>query len=248
MLFLTIKRMFKNGNVCVTGLRGAGKDTLMGNVIARQYRHKLYASNLDYTHGKNFVPVDFKAMNLGENDYKAFVSGNLKQYVYPYPLGSDIFISDAGVYFPSQYCNELNRDFKYFPAFFALSRQVARANIHINVQNLNRCWDKIREQSRTYICCRWCKVLFHKLVIQKVTIYDKYDACLRDVDPIKIQAPALNPQALEQARVAREQFKERNGKVRNGILIYWNKSKHDPYYFEYLLRTSRKEQNDEKNK
>ena len=45
MRFKRIIRYFKRGNVCVTGLRGTGKDLLMGNVIAR--RKKNYVSNLN---------------------------------------------------------------------------------------------------------------------------------------------------------------------------------------------------------
>ena len=46
MRFRKIVKMFKKGNVCITGLRGTGKDVLMGNVINRvKYP---YISNLDY--------------------------------------------------------------------------------------------------------------------------------------------------------------------------------------------------------
>ena len=40
------KRYFKVGNVCVTGLRGRGKDMLFANVVSRSTRQ--YISNIDY--------------------------------------------------------------------------------------------------------------------------------------------------------------------------------------------------------
>ena len=41
-----IIKLFENGNVNVTGLRGTGKDVLFSNVIAR--RKSKYISNVDY--------------------------------------------------------------------------------------------------------------------------------------------------------------------------------------------------------
>ena len=44
--FTSVKKMFSQGNVCVTGLRGTGKDMLMSNVISS--RKLPYISNMDY--------------------------------------------------------------------------------------------------------------------------------------------------------------------------------------------------------
>ena len=41
-----IVKLFEQGNVCVVGLRGCGKDMLFANVIAR--RRQPYVSNTDY--------------------------------------------------------------------------------------------------------------------------------------------------------------------------------------------------------
>ena len=46
MLFQKIRKLFKKGSVCVTGLRGTGKDLLMSNVVVRN--KKPYISNIDY--------------------------------------------------------------------------------------------------------------------------------------------------------------------------------------------------------
>lgn len=56
-----IKRMFEDGNVCVVGLRGRGKDMLFANIIAR--RRKEYISNTDYkVKGKNASKTVFFAL------------------------------------------------------------------------------------------------------------------------------------------------------------------------------------------
>lgn len=46
MNFKKLIRLFEDGNVCVCGLRGRGKDLLMSNVAVR--RGLDYISNIDY--------------------------------------------------------------------------------------------------------------------------------------------------------------------------------------------------------
>lgn len=238
MLFRSLIKLFENGSVCTTGCKGKGKDLMMSNVAVR--RKKPYISNLNY--GGDYSPFEFSKVDIG-NTYDDILKGCPNKYVFPYALGTDIYLSDVGVYFPSQYCNQLNRDYPTFPYYMALSRQLSENNVHINVQNLNRCWDKIREQSDTYIRCLWCKVLFSKkdkktgkktggLVIQKITIYDKYEACLNRVKPCRVKIPLLANRELRlRYQMHIDTFEERNGKVKNKILIYFNKSSYDTNYF-----------------
>lgn len=235
MRFKKVVKMFEKGNVCVTGLRGTGKDMLMSNVVVR--RSDEYVSNIDYGGKKShYNELDFKKLDLGGNNYKNLLEGNVKYYKYPYPVGSDIYISDVGVYFPSQYCNELNRDYKHLPMYMALSRQLSHNNVHINVQNLNRAWDKIREQSDIYIRCRRCKVFFGKIVIQQITTYDKYQSCVDRVEPCKIRVPTLAKREVkENAKMYLDKYRNSYGKIKNHLLIYWNKSTYDTYYFEKLF-------------
>lgn len=228
-----IIKLFDSGNVCVTGLRGTGKDLLFGNVIAR--RSKPYVSNLNYTNDNYYNVLDLNKLDLGKNTYKDFISGKLNHFEYPYVIGSDIYISDCGVYFPSQYCNELNKNYQFFALYQALTRQVSENNIHINVQNLNRCWDKIREQSDIYIRCKKC-IYIKGLVIQLVTIYDRYDSCLKRLEPCKISVPLFcSKEVKQQSKMYLDNFYNMNGSVKNKILIYFNKSKHNTLYFKDLL-------------
>ena len=64
MSLKNILKLFKNGNVCVTGLRGTGKDVLFGNVIYRLFtkNHIPYISNLDY--GGYYIPLVLKDLNI----------------------------------------------------------------------------------------------------------------------------------------------------------------------------------------
>lgn len=226
-----IKR-FENESVCVVGKKGRGKDMLMSNVVMR--RKLPYVANINY--GGSYLPLDLQAIACGGNTYKDFLNGTVKPYTYPYADGTDFYISDIGVYFPSQYCNELNRDYKQIPVFMALSRQLGLASIHFNCQALNRAWDKLREHSDCYILCRSCKVLFGKLVIQKVRIYDKYESALNAIPPYRVHIPLrAGKEATMNAKIERERYYCMNGEIQSGTLIYWNKSNYDTRAFKKML-------------
>lgn len=91
-----VKRLFKRGNVCVTGLRGTGKDLIFGNVIHSRKKEP-YVSNLDY--GGKYNEFFYQDVDLGGNTYDTMLSGPLF-YEYPFDPGTDIYISDVGCYFP----------------------------------------------------------------------------------------------------------------------------------------------------
>ncbi len=226
-----IVRLFEDGNVCVSGLRGRGKDMLMANVVCR--RKAAYVSNMDYggIHHE-FEPRNF---DCGGNTYKSFISGDIRPYVYPYEDGVDIYISDAGIYFPSQYCSELNRDYGYFSTFMALSRHLGDCNVHFNVQNLNRCWDKIREQSDIYINCNRCIVLFGKLVIQVVTLYELYDSAVKRVPPFRLSKPWLSPARRFTWECQKQSYDVSYGSIRRKLLIYLNRSNYNTRRFKEVL-------------
>lgn len=234
-----VVKLFNDGNVCVVGERGAGKDMLFGNVIAR--RKLKYISNVEYARkGVNlpYIRLNFDDIDCGGNTHKNFVEGKILPYKYPYELGVDVYISDVGVYFPSQFCNELNKDYRQVPVFMALSRHLGECNVHINVQNLNRAWDKLREQSRTYITCNKCKVfrIFKKqLVIQTVTMYEKYQSCVDNVPPLKLPILSLLGKDKMMCRLYKLNYKISHGEVKRRTLIYWNKSNYNTHIFREML-------------
>lgn len=170
-------RLFEKGNCIVSGLRGCGKDMAFSIVV--NTRKKNYISNIDYSSPKKKFKrfeFDVKVWELSGNTYKDFADGTLKKFVYPYPDDIDYYISDAGVYFPSQYCTELVRCYGGAPFFQALSRHLGDCNVHCNVQNMPRLWDKIREQSDIYIRMDKCKV-FKKIVFIRSYVYEMEESC-----------------------------------------------------------------------
>lgn len=236
-----ICKLFEQGNVCVVGEKGSGKDMLFANVIAR--RKLDYISNTEYDRKSPIKNVWHKLslseIDCGGNTYKNFIEGNIKPYKYPHPLGVDVYIADVGVYFPSQFCNELNRDYKQIPCFMALSRHIAEANVHINIQNLNRAWDKLREQSRTYITCIKSRVIRlpfkNQLVIQKVRIYEKYQSCVDNVPVLRLPFWIFFSKDKMMARLYRLNYQIQHGKIKQKTLIYLNKSNYDTHIFRSML-------------
>jgi hypothetical protein len=229
---------FEKGNVCVVGLRGCGKDMLFANVIAR--RKQPYISNTNYKSKRSvYIPLEFSKFDV-KNNWENFVSGDIIPYDYPYPEKCDTYIADCGVYLPSQYCNELNKKYPQFPVYYALSRHIADANVHFNVQNLNRVWDKLREQSDTYIRTTSCKVL-GKIVFQRIVVYDKYQSCCDRVEPYKhiripfIASKELRAMLRQKDEELKRKFDETHGKVKAYRLIYFNRSKYDTRLFKGVL-------------
>lgn len=238
MRFKKIVKLFNDGNVCVTGVRGTGKDLIFGNVIARKRGVKSYVSNLNY--GGDFYPLDFNKIDCNGNTFEELISGDLYPYEFPYPMGSDIYLSDAGIYLPSQFCNKLNERYKGIATYQALSRQLSANNFHCNSQNLNRIFDKIREQSDTYIRCRKCIYLFG-LVIQFITIYDKAQSCIDRVNPCRVKKPLFSNVKKVDIDIYKDNFYNTHGTVENRILIYFNRSKHDTIAFRELMKNGKKE-------
>lgn len=231
-----LKRIYNKNSVSICGKKGKGKDMLTANIIARR-RSRYYISNVDYKL-KNKVYIPFVPQKIKTNNtYRNFIDGDTKAYYYPYPDNADIYISDCGIYFPSQYNGELNRDYKDIPVFMALSRQLGNCFVHTNSQALNRVWDKIREQSDIYISCQECYVI-GKLVIQNIRIYERYESACDNVPPFSLKCP-LNAERRQKYEIEKQRYHIQYGKIKSCTLIYFNKSKYDTRLFKTLLETER---------
>ena len=231
MRFKKVIKLFEQGNVCVCGLRGRGKDLLMSNVVVR--RKLPYVCNIDY--GGERYPFNYSDLDCGSNTYQNFIRGSVNYYRYPFPDGTDVYLSDAGIYFPSQFCSELNRQFPYMSVFQAISRHVGNCNFHFNAQNLNRVWDKIREQSDLYILCRRCFYV-GGFVFQWITIYDRYQSALDRQKPLRLPLPLFASREVKlRARIEMEQYEAAHGTIKNRILFYKNRSTYNTRQFKEIL-------------
>lgn len=232
-----ICKLFNNHSVAVSGEKGSGKDLLMSNVIARR-KSKYYISNTDYNiKGKTFIRLNLNKFMTG-NTYIDFINNTIKPYIYPYRDGIDIYISDCGVYFPCQYNNELNRQYKEFPTFMALSRHLGDCYVHTNCQALTRVWDKIREQSSRFILCKGAKVLFKRIVVMKVRVYENRESAEMEVQPFR-STFTMNKDKRERQFQEKTAYLNQHGKITTHFLIFKNKSNYNTRMFKELLENEK---------
>ena len=97
-------------------------------------------------------------------------------------------------------------------------------NIYVNVQNLNRLWDKLREHADYYIDCRGCKRIFGRLFVLKCTFYDKYEAALQRLEPFKADWRILGRDKQQQA--LKKQYDSTNGTIRKMQIFFRISRKH----------------------
>lgn len=230
-------RLFKRYSVQVCGMRGRGKDMLFGNIIAR--RNEPYISNTNY--GGKFIPFDYDKLDVGLNSYHNFISGNLNYYEWPYADGIDIYLADIGVYFPAQYCNELNKRYPQMSTLQALIRHLGNSGFHCNVQRPGRAWLNIREHYDKFVCCNFCKVFFGKVVLQKITIYDRYDSFEQNAPVFPLRKPIFNANRRFQWEMQYANYLIAHGNIKSHWMLYWNKAKYDTRIFKEMLKNGKKE-------
>jgi hypothetical protein len=219
---------FKSKNVIVFGKKGDGKDVLFADVIAQ--RRVKHLSNIQYDKRTEVMPLGY--LSVAPNTFPEFIAGEVQVVPKRIYERVDYYLSDGGIYLPSQYDSLLNKLYPSLPIFYALSRHLGAMNVHTNVQNLERLWIKLREQADYYIRCRGLVKLFNKPLILfghmflKITHYEDYkDACelLRPIHKI------MNGDAAAVARSERGLIKE------NLVAIPIRRLKYDSRYFHKVL-------------
>lgn len=221
-----IVREFKHCNVIVFGKKGNGKDVLFQKVI--DTRKDTYFANLDY--GGDFNIVSLKDISVSPNTYDDFINGKITKIDKNELMeNKDIYISDGGIYLPSQYDTKLYKTYPSFPIFYALSRHLYNNNVHVNTQNLSRVWKALREQADYYIKCRGVLNLGFGLLV-KTTEYEKYESALNGVEPIK----ALLFNKINKADI--QQYVAKNGFIKKGFIFIFKKHiKYDTRAFSKII-------------
>jgi len=169
---------FDNFDVGVYGLRGSGKDVIFAHCINLQ--GKKHYSNIWYNCQTEVR--DLKDLNVGGNEYPAFINGTLQRFTPNFDEGFHFYISDAGVYLGCQYNKELNQNYGELPIHIALRRHLYDSHVHTNSQALNRPWDKIREQQGCFIHALGTKIYGDFLLVDAIS-YTKYESAIECMPP-----------------------------------------------------------------
>lgn len=211
--FLTKRRLiktFRNNNVIVFGKKGTGKDLLTEEIIS--CRKAPYYSNIDYGGKCTLIKAD--DMKLGKNTYNNFIKGVIEPTKKEWNENIDWYFSDVGIILPSQYDSILHKYYPSYPIFYALSRHLYNANVHVNTQNLERVWKALREQADSYIkTLKVIKLGFCFLI--KTRQFDRYQSAVNDIRPIKHRL--LN----KYSKGDQDTYEASNGEIKEGWLIVW---------------------------
>lgn len=222
-----IKRRFKRCNVIVFGKKGTGKDLVFNKAI--NLRKQPCYTNIPYA-DEYCQLARIQDFAVSPNTYRNFLDDNIQ--VIPKTLNErmDFYISDGGIALPSQYHGELDKKYPSLPIFYALSRHLVNANVHINTQNLNRVWDKLREQADTYIRVERTINVFGFL-FTTFTVYDYYESAKQCLQPYphSIFSSSYNT-------AQRNEYIAVNGQIERHIICQHKSTvKYDTRYFHKVV-------------
>lgn len=220
-----IIKLFQSDSVIVFGKKGKGKDLLFQHVIKK--RKKPYYSNVPYGYKYEFLSMS--DISLDPNTYESFIDDTIIKVPNKLKDKQDYYISDAGVYLPSQYHSLLDKKYKSFPIFYALSRHLNLMNIHMNTQSLTRPWDKIREQAGYYIQAVG-KISLPFIIFHRVRIYDRYQTAKMEVRPLKrVMSNQFN-------NAISRQHESNNGLIKEKWIFTLKRNiKYDTRYFKNIV-------------
>lgn len=220
-----ILKNFKTCNVIVYGKKGTGKDLVFQKVINK--RKDKYYSNISY--GGKYKHVSLKDVAIPKNTYINFINDKVEKCDRFFTEKKDIYISDIGIFLPSQMDSTLHKTFPSMPIFYALSRHLYNNNIHCNVQNIERGWKALREQADFFINTRYTiKLPF--FLITKVVTYEKYQSAIQYLQP-------LNSRILNKYSKAKvDEYNAINGNIKIGYIIQRkSKLKYNTRAFEKVI-------------
>lgn len=231
-----IKSAFENGNVIVSGRKGFGKDILFQSVI--NWRKKPYLSNLNY--GGKFQPFIFKDLELTPNTYHNFVKGTIEKVEKKENFEkTDIYISDGGVYLPSQADYLLHKTYPSLPITYALNRHLYENGIHVNAQRIERIWKALREQADYFVLMRKRPLKLPFFIVLFTTEYDRYESARQELQPM------VNTIFNKYSKAEKNLFTANHGLVKNGLIIVRKSTlKYDSRAFHeiiYGVKAPRKE-------
>lgn len=222
-----IKRAFIEGNVVVSGRKRYGKDILFQAVI--HWRNEPYYSN--YSYGGQYNHIDLHELELNPNTYDNFIDGNV--YLVPKDEGlekHDIYISDGGIYLPSQADSKLHKTYPSLPITYALTGHLWANGIHVNTQRLERLWKALREQADYFIRIRKRALKLPFVFVVFTTEYEKYESARQELNP-------LGSRLFNKfSKAEMDKYKAQNGFIKNGFIIVPKKYlKYDTRAFHEII-------------
>ena len=218
---------FNRFNVIVFGKKGTGKDLFFQSIIRK--RKKPYYSNISYGYDQR-KHISVGDISVAPNTFDNSLENNFVKVPRVFEEKIDFFISDGGIYLPSQYDSSIDKKYPSMFIFYVLIRHLYNSNIHINYNgSITRLYKKLREQADGYIKMRR-SIRFFAWMIMLGTYYDKYESAEQSLLPLKVAM--LNKYSKADALL----YKAQNGDIRDFFIFIPLKSiKYDTRYFKNKL-------------
>lgn len=221
---------FKKCNVVVAGKKGSGKDLFFQKIINK--RKEVYYANIPY--GGDYKRNKLTDYNIIDKNgkiltYDNFLRDDIFKTKHKFLENADHYISEGGILLPSHMDSVLHKRYPSLPVYYALSRHLYNSNIHVNLQNFERLWKPLREQSDFYVYVhKTIKLPF--VLITLYSTYDNYNSAVQRLKPVK--ARILNKYSKAEMDI----YKATNGDIRSGWIIQLKRNvKYNTRYFETLL-------------
>jgi len=223
-----LARWFTLGSVIVFGSKGRGKDLIFQKVI--NVRKKPHYAVMPYGPLTTVLPL--REFQAGDNTFHDVIEETIRKFKSNYKRYYDYYISDGGIYLPSQCDVELSKKYPSMPIAFALSRQWWDSAIHINAQNLERIWKKLREQADIYIKAVGRIKLPFLGILVCARYYENYDTAVKGQLPLRIPHKILKTLDKQEVKMMKEQYDATYGIIEQRYFFISYRSIHyDTYYF-----------------
>jgi hypothetical protein len=235
-LFIVIKnelnykfliKQFDRFNIITFGKKGTGKDLFFQSIIHK--RKKPYYSNISYGYNQ-LKEISVGDISVSPNTFDNSLENNFIKVPAVFKEKVDFFISDGGIYLPSQYDSSIDKKYPSMFIFYVLIRHLYNSNIHINYNgSITRLYKKLREQADGYIKMRRSIKLFG-FMIMLGTYYDKYESAEQSLLPLKVAM--LNKYSKADGLL----YQAQNGSIKDFFLIIRIKNiKYNTRYFKDKL-------------
>lgn len=212
-------------SLIVFGKKGHGK-TLLFSVMARQWAKRSkshhYLSNTDFKHQGGLI-CPASVVNVDPNTWEDVLNDDVKTIL---DFGSEdmaIYLDDAGVYLPNFADSLLKKKYASMPIAFAVWRHLYNAPIHINSQDVGRCWKMVREQADGFLKAR--RVIRLGPVFRlSLTYFEKVNAAEKDLAPLR--------KRLFRGKVENDLYQAENGQIKDFAI--WGVCCHHKYDSRYF--------------
>ena len=202
-------KVISQDSLIVFGKKGKGK-TLLFSYMARQASKKGgYASTFDLCQ-PNQTLISMDEVNVSPNTWENVLNGNVQKVAKKDLEGKPIFLDDAGIYLPNFADNLLKRKYASMPIAFAVWRHLYNAPIHINSQDVQRCWKVIREQADGFLKARRV-IRLGPIFILNCTYFTNIESAMADLCPIR--------KRLLGRKESAEVFTAEHGEIKDFALI-----------------------------